>query len=174
MSHSESMTVVVTITQNDYAKAIRAIAKGRNSSIMRIAFWLSLAFLSWMAYSLLRMPGRSLPSGLLVLVVLVLVVRFCVPYFAARSFVKKNPEKLGPTRHSIGHEGTSNEGLHGAGETKWSAFQRIRETKDLFLLYPQSNFAQIVPKRCFESLDEIQRYRQILRSCYKGKLELLS
>jgi len=39
-------------------------------------------------------------------------------------------------------------------------------------LYPQSNFAIVVPKRCFGSPDDIPRYWEIIRRHCPGILEL--
>lgn len=177
MSEPENLTVVVTLTQNDYAVALRALAQARSSWISRVLFWISLAFLCYMFFAWLRISDRSLVAGVAGLAGFVLVgllFKYGVPYFSARSFVKKNPDKLGPAKHSISQDGTSYESKHGSGHTAWSAYQRIRETRDLFLLYTQSNFAQILPKRCFDTPRDVETYRQILRNCYKGRLELLS
>jgi len=174
MPDIEYLTVVVTVTQKDYAIALRELAKARKS--FRVLFWLGLVFLGWMFFSLLRnAEGSAAGAAVTILGVasLVVLARYAALYFAARSFVKKNPNKLGPAKHSVGPDGASYEGQHGSGQISWSAFHRIRETRDLFLLYTQSNFAQILPKRCFERPEDIEAYRQIVRNYYQGKLELL-
>jgi hypothetical protein len=177
MPDTNQLTVVVTLTQKDYALALREIAKANSGRPKRVLFWISLAFLSLMFVRLLNISDRpfsSLGLTILALVLMVVLLRFAVPHFAARSFVRKNPHKLGPARHSIGPGGTSYEGQHGSGEMSWSAFHRIRETPDLFLLFPQTNFAQALPKRCSERPEDIQTYREIVRRFYTGKLELLT
>lgn len=177
MPDNEHLTVIVTLTQKDYAVALRALAKSRSGWFSRVLFWASVAFLGWLVYSLLRNSEAQLLSIMLVaagVALFLLFFNYVVPSLSARSFVKKNPDKLGPAKHSIGPDGTSYESKHGSGQTSWSAFARVRETHDLFLLYTQSNFAQILPKRCFENPGEIEKYRQILRTHYKGKLELLT
>ena len=177
MPDSENVTLVVTLTQKDYAAALRAFAKHGTGWVSRVIFWASIAFLGWMLYSLLRNSETPLLSGALVVgsvTFFALAFYYVLPAFSARLFVKKNPGKLGPIRVSIGPDGLAYEGVHGEGTTKWSAYHRIRETKDLFLLYPQSNFAQIFPKRCFEKPDDRERFRQLLTTHYKGKLHLLS
>jgi|GEM_PF-4411457 len=177
MVDDNHITVIVTLTQKDCAMAMRALAREGTGWIKRVAFWVSLAFLGWMFFAWLRISDRSLLAGTLEVAGVLLFVMglsYVVPHFAARSFVKKNPNKLGPVTHSIGPDGTSYEGQHGSGRTTWEAYQRIRETKELFLLYPQSTFAQILPKRCFDNPRDIETYRQILRNYYKGKLKLLT
>jgi len=175
MAESEIVTVMVTLTRDEYAAALRALAQSR-SRPQRVLFWGSAAILGYFCYSWLRLPDRSVWGGILGLAglaIFVLLVTYGVPFLSARSFVKKNADKLGPATHSIGPDGTSNESSHGESKAKWTAYLRIRETPKFFLLYTQSNFALILPKRCFESPTEVERYRQVLRTYYKGKLELL-
>lgn len=175
MTESEIVTVIVTLTRDDYAAALRALAQSR-SRPQRILFWVSMAILGYFCYVWLRLPDRSVWGGILglaVLAIFVLFVTYGAPFLSARSFVKKNADKLGPATHSIGPDGTSNESSHGESKTKWTAYVRIRETPRLFLLYTQTNFAQILPKRCFDSPTEVEKYRQVLRTYYKGRLELL-
>jgi hypothetical protein len=176
MAEGEIVAVTVTLTGEDYSAALRALNEP-SSWPKRILFWLSVVTLAYFFYTWLRLPDRSPLGGILGLVglaILVLFVTYGASFLSARTFVKKNPDKLGPAKHSIGPDGTSNESRHGEGNAKWTAYLRIRETKRFFLLYTQSNFAQILPKRCFESPAEVERYRQVLRTYYKGKLELLS
>lgn len=173
MTESDVVTVTLTLTQNEFAQALRALAK---TTPRRILFWVSIGIFGYFCYSLLRLPDRSLWAGILAIVALVSVaifVEYGAPFLSARAFVKKNPDKLGPAKHSIGPEGTSNQSSDGESKANWTAYPRIRETPKFFFLYVQSNFAQILPKRCFDSPAEVERYRQVLRTYYKGKLELL-
>ena len=177
MSEGENVTVTVTLTQRDYTSALRALAQSKTTRVGRTLFWISIAVLGYFLYTWLTFFDRPLWSAAGAAVgaaFLLLLLKYGVPILSARSFVKKNPDKLGPAKHSIGPDGMSYENQHGAGTTNWTAYQSIRETTDLFLLYTQSNFAQILPKRCFENANDMERYRQILRNYYKGKLELLS
>jgi len=176
VAEPQNLVVTVTLTQNDYRKAIVALASQKSGLARRILFWISLAFLAYMLYSLISIsddwPYRVAFVVIFVVVVAALI-KYGLPYWAARSFIKKNPDKLGPSRHEIGPDGTTYQSVHGEGKMAWTAFHQIRETPDLFLLYTQSNFAQIVPKRCFEKPEQIPLYREIVREHYKGKMDLL-
>ena len=176
MPADDNLVVTVTLTQNDYAKAVSALASPKAGLAKRILFWISVAFLGYMLFSVTSISDNW-PYRVAFIVVVVAIVaaltKYALPYWTARSFVKKNPDKLGPNRHEIGSEGTSYQSVHGEGKLAWTAFHQIRETPDFFLLYTQSNFAQIVPKRCFGSPAEITLYREIVRKYYKGKTELL-
>jgi hypothetical protein len=175
MAEIEIVEVTVILTREDYTAALRVLNEP-SSWPKRILFWISVVTLGYFFYTWLRLADRPPLAGILGLLgiaIFVLVIRYGVPFLSARAFVKKNPDKLGPVKHSIGPDGASYESSHGDGKTKWTAYLRIRETPRFFLLYTQSNFAQILPKRCFDSPDEVERYRQVLRAFYKGKLELL-
>ena len=176
MTESQNLVVTVTLTQNDYRKALVALNSAKSSLAKRILFWISLAFLAYMLYSLISISD-DWPYRVAFVVIVVAVVgtliKYGAPYWAARSFVRKNPDKLGPNHHEVGPGGTTYQSVHGEGKLAWTAFHQIRETPHLFLLYIQSNFAQIVPKRCFGSPAEITLYREIVRKYYKGKTDLL-
>jgi hypothetical protein len=171
----ENLVVIVTLTQKDYAKALVALASPKAVSARRILFWISIAFLTYMLYSVVSI-SEDWPYRVAFIVLLVAslaaLMKYAVPYWTARSFVKKNPDKLGPNRHEIGPEGTSNQSVHGEDRLAWTAFWQIRETPDFFLLYTQSNFAQVVPKRCFRNPDEVALYREIALKYYKGNPDL--
>jgi hypothetical protein len=176
MTVNDSLVVTVTLTRNDYAKAVSAMASPKGGLAKRILFWLSVAFLSYMLFSVTSISDNRVYRVAFIFFVVAIVAaltKYVLPYWAARSFVRKNPGKLGPSRHEIGPDGTSYESIHGEGKLAWTAFHQIRETRDLFLLYLQSNFAQIIPKRCFGSPAEITLYRDIVLKYYKGKTDLL-
>ena len=175
MPENDTVSVVVTISKEDYAAAVRGMMAPSSSLLFRILFWISLAVLGYFAYEAIRNGAINDLSGLLVAVGIVLFVgyfRFGMPFVAARDFVRKNPDILGPSNQTIGPKGVFTENARGQATLAWNAYQRVRETSDLFLLYPQSNFAIIVPKRCFNSQDDVHRYREIIKRYCQGKLEL--
>jgi protein-S-isoprenylcysteine O-methyltransferase Ste14 len=102
MSDRDSMTVTITLTQRDYAKALGAIQQ--QSPAKRILFWISIVFSVYMAYLLLRSSHGWLyaTAGPVLLVVLIVGLGLLLRYWAARDFVRKNQDKLGPTQHEIG------------------------------------------------------------------------
>lgn len=175
MTEPQNVAVTVSLTQNDYRKALVALASAKSGIAKRILFWISVAFLAYLLSTLISSSDDwryRVALGVVFAAVFVALVKWGLPYWAARSFIKKNPDKLGPSRHEIGPEGTSYQSAHGEGKLAWTAFHQIRETPDLFLLYPQSNFAQIIPKRCFENPEQILLYREIVRKYYQGKTDL--
>lgn len=175
MPDNDTVTVVMTITKKDYAEATRAMMARHTSRLWNILFWVSLAVLAYFAYEAMRSRAISDVSTLLWLPGLLVfagLLKFAAPILAARSFVRKNPTVLGPITQTVGPTGVSTESARGQSTSAWNAYQRVRETRDLFLLYAQSNFAIIVPKRCFDRPDDVQKYREIIRRHCPGTLEL--
>jgi len=65
----------------------------------RMLFWLSEVTLGYFCYKRLRLPDHSPLVGILGLVglaIFVLFVKYGATFLSARTFVKKNPDKLGP------------------------------------------------------------------------------
>ena len=56
----------------------------------------------------------------------------------------------------------------GTADLKWDAFLRYTETKNLFMLYPQSRLFNIIPKRAFTPQD-LQEFRQALQQNLAAK-----
>jgi len=151
------------------------MTRPRTSLSWNVLFGVGLAVLAYFAYEAIRIGATNDISGLLWAVGIVLFVgffRFATPVVAARDFVRRNPNALGPMTQTVSSSGVRIQGELGEGTSPWKTYQRVRETRDLFLLYPQSNYSIIVPKRCFNSPDEIQRYREIIRQYCPGTLEL--
>jgi hypothetical protein len=92
------------------------------------------------------------------------------PSIIARAFVRKNSHTLGPTDCTFSIEGFSYAGLNGHGDFRWSAYRQARETRTNFLIYPQSNFATILPKHCMSDEDVLQ-VRQILKQAFQEKFK---
>ena len=60
------------------------------------------------------------------------------------------------------------EGLYGTsaigeGTAKWSAFSKLRETPNLFMLYMGARMFRVIPKRAF-SPSQLEEARALLRT----------
>jgi YcxB-like protein len=67
-------------------------------------------------------------------------------------------------------DGISSEGTGVSSKGGWVKVKRVRETKSLFLLYYSATTALVLPKRFFQSPDEMERWRQLIASCVDPKL----
>jgi len=83
--------------------------------------------------------------------------------FAASRFIRKNPHVLGPIQHTINRDGIHSSSANGNSSWKWSAIVKATESPQIFLLFPQSNYAIIIPKPCFDNPDKVTVYREMLR-----------
>ena len=147
----------------------------RTSRLGNILLGVSLAALAYFAYEAALTKAIHSISPLLGMAGIALFVwylRFGAPLLAARNFVQENPGALGPVTQTIGPAGVFTEDTRGQARLAWNAFQRVRETHAVFLLYAQSNLATIVPKRCFNGPGDIQTYREIIRRHCAGTLDL--
>ncbi len=174
MSVPEPISVTITLTAADYSSAIRTMMLEQYGWFRRVIFVLSIGFLFWMAYGLYLKSddaSRMFPGIVILLLPFLPFSLALTPYFTARAFIRKNPHALGPTECTLSSDGAVFVGQNSRVENRWAAYQRIRETPGLFLLYPQSNFAGILPKRCFRDEADILRLREILKSSFQGKFQ---
>jgi hypothetical protein len=94
-------------------------------------------------------------------------------YYGARTLLRSNPNASGPVTYEFSAGGASYAGPTGHGQIEWTAYLRIRETSEQFLLYVQKHLANVIPKRVFNSDTELQRFRNLVREHFRGKVELL-
>ena len=175
MIENKTISVVVNLTRNDYATAMVAMMGRRAGRLWAVLFIVSMAVLAYFAVALVRDDPRGSTTNLVIVVgvaVLATIFRFLWPQMAGRDFVRKNPSALGPVHLQISESGVSTESSAGQAKLSWDAYQRVCETTSMFLLYTQSNFASIVPKRCFEQPDDINRFRKLVQEHCPGVLEL--
>ncbi|HEY2353221.1 MAG TPA: YcxB family protein [Candidatus Acidoferrum sp.] len=97
-----------------------------------------------------------------ILAPLLFVATIFASAYAAAKALSDNPSLRGPTRWIFSARGISTWGPGGASELNWSTYFLVRETKTAFLLYPQRNFANVIPKRAFANEMEIARFRALL------------
>lgn len=106
-------------------------------------------------------------AGLAFFLVLMPYIFFVAPYFSAKKQLKKNPHLAGPATVTFSDAGLDMIGPHSESHLDWSGIVKVRETKTLFLIYPQQAIAQILPKRRFANLEDESRVREMLRSHVK-------
>lgn len=143
-------------------------------------FLISVAFLGTIIWKLLSSSGNEVLAllspviGWVLFPVLAYAATFGMPYIVMQKKVHRNPKILDPSEYSFSDQGVQIVGCFGRSEMIWTAFERIRETKEFFLLYILSRSAYVLPKRCFSSKAEIAELKEMLRHTYQGKLELRS
>jgi len=132
---------------------------------------LSLAYrddkgLVWMA-----VIGVLLGMALwLVLTPLLIAVAYVLSFFSARTLVRNNPSALGPVTYQFSERGYAYSAPNGKGETLWTAFPRIHETRENFLFFFVKHLATVVPKRYFLGQPAIHEFRDLLKRNYQGEM----
>ena len=102
-----------------------------------------------------------------------IMVAYALSYLTAGTLIRNNPNSKGPTTYQFSESGYSFSGPHSKGDVLWSALLKIQETRDMFLFYPQTNLAYVIPKNCFDSQTTIGELKNMLRAFYRGDLTLL-
>jgi YcxB-like protein len=95
-------------------------------------------------------------------------------FLVTRTMFRDNPRLAEPTRYTFSASGVVAESYAGRSELKWTVYRRIRETSEYFLLYTSPRVAGPLPKRCFSSENDIQLFRELVRSSVNGTVELRS
>jgi hypothetical protein len=92
----------------------------------------------------------------------------------AHSLVRNNPHALGPVTYHFSDDGYTYAAPNGRGETLWTAFPKIHETRENFLFFFVKNLATVVPKRCFPNEVAVREFKSLLERNFKGELRLHS
>jgi hypothetical protein len=88
---------------------------------------------------------------------------YVTPYFAAKSLYRNNANLQSPFHWSFSEKLITQRMATGSAELLWSTFIKARETRELFLLYPQKHLAYPVPKRAFANEQQIVVFRELVR-----------
>jgi hypothetical protein len=103
-------------------------------------------------------PSGLVPSllrggiwGILFFPTFLLLICYVSTYFAAKSLFKSNVNLQNPIHYSFSDDIVIQEMATGRAELRWNTFIRVKETRDLFLLFVQKQLAHPIPKRAFES-----------------------
>jgi hypothetical protein len=96
----------------------------------------------------------------------VLVSGLLIPWnFSAslKRLWKTHPVYSEPKRYTIDASGFASDSYSGTSILRWHAFSHWTETSQLFLVFFGPQVSYCVPKRCLESLDQINELRDILK-----------
>lgn len=121
-----------------------------------------------------RLHPLSHPWPFGILVAIAAVAGLCLPYLRIIEMFKKFPALARSRRIEITPDGLQMESPDAKGEFKWPLFWEIKEGRKTFLLKQTSASAIYLPKRCFQSAEDIARFRALLRARYPGRLKLRS
>jgi hypothetical protein len=84
-----------------------------------------------------------------------------MPFKLKRDF-KKHPNFSRDCSVQVNETGLHSQSDVSTGETKWAAFVKFRETRNLFMLYLGGRMFKVIPKRAF-SAAQLEEFRELLR-----------
>ena len=122
-----------------------------------------MAFL-FIAFGLLQSVVNGLAQGAIALALGIfwLACGFVLrPIWFRRDF-RRHPNFAVAQVVAITEDGLETNSEIGAGDTKWSAYGKFRETKNLFMLYMAARLFRVVPKRAL-SAPQVDEFRELLR-----------
>jgi hypothetical protein len=185
MSVPNTIEVVAVLKYEDLRRAVFQIARAATNWKRSLFVSIGLSMLLFPAVSLAYGDGANLfwitvigiGFGVLLWIVitpLMLLIAYAISFLTARTLLRNNPNIQGSCTYRFSESGYSFVGPHSRGDILWAALLKIQETGDLFLLYPQKNFAYVIPKHCFTPEGEVEKMKQLLRDYYKGTLVLFT
>jgi len=168
MIDQSGIEVVIQLEQDDVSRANRDIAMGRFTPYKWVVFGISAAVLSAMVAVLIfrQITGPEiLLVGFIGLIgwPALLVAIIHLNSRKAKSLLRNTPSLQGPTRWLFSDGAIRIDSPTGSSNLDWSTYVRVQETAVQFLLYPQTQVAHVIPKRCFESKEQVTRFRQVVR-----------
>jgi len=89
------------------------------------------------------------------------------PYFAARKYLRKNPNVVGPMSYVFSESGIDVSGPHAQGHVNWEGIVQVQETAAQFLFYPQTAIAHVIPKRFLSDPEQQAGLRVLARTHVK-------
>jgi YcxB-like protein len=185
MGDSRTVEVTATLGVRDFQRANFSIARSATKWRRSLLFSIAICALLFPAISLAYRDDKGLiwmaVIGVLfgialwlVLTPLMMAVAYVLSFFTAHTLVRNNPHALGPITYQFSEKGYTYSAPNGNGETLWTAFLKIHETRESFLFFFMKHLATVVPKRCFSGGPAIHELRDLLQRNYQGELRILS
>lgn len=185
MADPRTVEVTATLGVRDLQRANFSIARSATKWGRSLLFSIAISALLFPALSLAYRDDQGLVwmavigvlFGIalwLVLTPLMIAAAYVLSFFTAHTHVRNNHHALGPVTYQFPERDYTYSAPNGKGETLWTAFPRIHETRENFLFFFVKHLATVVPKRCFLGEATIREFRDLLKRNYQGELRLLS
>ena len=94
---------------------------------------------------------------------------FVLPMLSARRVLGDERVKRGVNYESSG-AGVHVETSVSKTDLLWTAIHRVKELPSEFLVFTHPNVAFTLPKRCFESTEDVTELRQLLARTFKNRI----
>jgi hypothetical protein len=159
-----SMSFKFTPTNEDYIKTLRAAAFSPSSLGTRFLIYFFAFALILLGYFFLGSSLAPLWWVILVIVIIALFFQFVVTPMNIRQQVQNHERLRSEITWTVDETGVRLATKFGESKNDWGTFQRFTETQSHILLYYSTNprVFQLVPKRVFETPEQLASFRQIL------------
>lgn len=116
---------------------------------------------------------NSKPYPALILPALVLFMLGST-YLSARTNMASNKSVQEVMHYTFSDHGIAAVAQSSSMHTNWNNILRAHETNNSFLLFISRNQIYIIPRRCFQDVEQIARFKQMLISRLGSKAEIKS
>lgn len=106
--------------------------------------------------------GYLIPWGMVALL-------FGGTYVSAKKHMASNKGLSERIHYVFSENGISAAASSSSGHTAWQNVYEAYETKTNFLIFLAKNMMYVIPKRCFDSFDQVASFKRLLRSQLNSK-----
>ena len=83
-------------------------------------------------------------------------------YWRARLAFRQHHWLHQPTRYTVNDQGVASQATSYSGFREWSRVWRVEENRKAFLMYLSRSQVVVLPKRAFESQDQVRVLRELV------------
>lgn len=148
------------ITPAEHLEMIKAVRFPLKRRLVRLLLWVVCMTISAWAY---EDVGETW-GVMFVFFMAMAILDFAMPYILSRRVYGRNPRLFGERKVTIDEEGLKSESAIGKVEINWKNFERLQETKNLFLTFQTKDVIGILPKRAIGGKTDVDQLREFLKS----------
>jgi hypothetical protein len=127
---------------------------------------------------IMYLQGEPQPNFARNTYLVIAVTAILLPYSLYSQFIrkyKKNPLLFGNTNYEFSTSKVKMKNSSGGENSMgWEKLHKVKEYKNWFLLYTDKYTAAYIPKKSFQSDEQVQQFRQLVNSKQKLKKSLKS
>jgi hypothetical protein len=176
-SDGETIEVVTDVSEADYRRVLFVVRK----KVISLLGWLAFALLvltSIFSFVAIKWGFPDATGGYVLFALISALILTGWVFIAALLKLRSDTKYLAEIKESItilfSDAGMQMTAETGSSVSSWARFERIQETETDMLFFPQKAFFFPIPKRFFESEDQIERLRILLRAHVGDKAKLKS
>jgi len=162
MTQQEPIQIEVLLDANDLLRANYWFFFKKVRRLFIIIFVVGIAYPIWCFSSGMSASSENQNNwGFLYLPAICFVLLLSI-YFGVKRNMKSNRALQEKIRYSFTENGIDAVAQSSSGHNSWSNIREAYETKNNFLLFISNNQMYTIPKRAFESVDQMNSFKQLL------------